>query len=218
MATTAVFLLSLSFFLCASAAFNSTETCTLGSQNGCTTSIAEGLTYQILDELQAMGYDFATVDGQWIKCESPCVNRLQSAAADALASAAKSKNDYITLNSAVRSSAQQYLLYEWYLNGICGIGLAAKPGTSNHEGGRAIDTSYYSYWLSTLESFGWVHSYPSSDPVHFDYTASADIAQQNLLAFQRLYNRYNPLNTISEDGLYGPATETALYNAPCDGW
>ena len=40
--------------------------------------------------------------------------------------------------------------------GICGIGLAAVPGTSNHEGGRAVDTSYYSYWLNTLASYGWV--------------------------------------------------------------
>ena len=40
--------------------------------------------------------------------------------------------------------------------------LAAVPGTSNHEGGRAIDTSYYSYWLSTLQSYGWAHSYPDS--------------------------------------------------------
>jgi len=39
---------------------------------------------------------------------------LQSAAADSLVSAAKSMNDYITLNSAFRSAAQQYLLWNWY--------------------------------------------------------------------------------------------------------
>jgi hypothetical protein len=102
--------------------------------------------------------------------------------------------------------------------GICGIGLAATPGTSNHEGGRAIDTSYYDYWLTTLQNYGWVHSYPSSDPVHFDYMSVADIAQQNLKAFQTVYNQYNPSVPISEDGIFGPATATALYNAPCDGW
>ena len=107
----------------------------------------------------------------------------------------------------------------WILySGICGIGLAAVPGTSNHEGGRAIDTSYYSYWLSALANYGWVHSYPDSDPVHFDYLAAADIRSQNLQAFQRLWNRNNPSATISEDGIYGPATENALYNSPCDGW
>lgn len=38
---------------------------------------------------------------------------------------------------------------------MCGIQLAAKPGTSNHEGGAAIDTSYYQYWMSTLQANGW---------------------------------------------------------------
>lgn len=193
-------------------------TCILGTQNGCSTSVCSGLTSQIVSKLESMGYDFKSLDSSWIHCSSPCVNQLQASAADALKSAAMSKNDYITLNSAFRSSAQQYLLYNWYNKGICGIGLAATPGTSNHEGGRAIDTSYYDYWLSTLQSYGWVHSYPSSDPVHFDYTAAKDIAQQNLIAFQKLWNSNNPSNTIAEDGIYGPDTSNALYNSPCDGW
>jgi hypothetical protein len=105
-----------------------------------------------------------------------------------------------------------------YLHGRCGITLAAQPGSSNHEGGRAIDTSNYNYWLTTLQNYGWSHSYPSSDPVHFDYYSAADISAYNLLAFQRLWNRYNPNNKISEDGMYGPQTENALYHAPCNGW
>lgn len=193
-------------------------TCILGTQTGCSTAVASGLTTQIIAKLNSMGYSFKSLNSTWIHCSSPCVNSLQSAAADSLAKAAQSANDYITLNSAFRSSAQQYLLYEWYLKGICSIGLAAVPGTSNHEGGRAIDTSNYSYWLNTLTSKGWTHSYPSSDPVHFDYTSVSDIAAKNLLAFQKLYNEHNPSNKISEDGIYGPNTEKALYNAPCDGW
>jgi len=146
------------------------------------------------------------------------VNKLQQSAATSLANAAKSKNDYITLNSAWRSAAQQYLLYNWYTKGYCGIGLAAVPGTSNHEGGRAIDTSYYSYWLTTLQAYGWSHSYPTSDPVHFDYTAATDLAKQNLVAFQKLWNLNNPTATIATDGVYGPATANALYNSPCGGF
>jgi hypothetical protein len=192
--------------------------CILGTQTGCSTSVAQGVTNEIISKLQSMGYSFKTLDSTWIHCESPCVNQLQSAAADSLVSACQSKNDYITLNSAFRSSAQQYLLYNWYNAGICGIGLAATPGTSNHEGGRAVDTSYYSYWLSTLEAYGWVHSYPDSDPVHFDYMASSDIAKENLMAFQKLWNENNPSKTIAEDGVYGPDTANALYNTPCDGW
>lgn len=88
------------------------------------------------------------------------------------------------------------MLYENYKRGRCGITLAAQPESSNHEGGRAVDTSYYSYWTSPLPRYGWVHSYRSS--------AAANIDSKNLLAFQRLWNRYNPGNQISEDGVYGP--------------
>ena len=182
------------------------NTCILGTQTGCSTDIALGLTTQIAAKMNQMGYTFQTLDSTWIHCTAPCFNQLRAPAANALLSAAKAKNDYITLNSAFRSSAQQYMLYNWYLSGICSIGLAAKPGTSNHEGGRAIDTSNYSYWLSTLGTYGWAHSYPTSDPVHFDYSATSDNASANLMAFQKLYNINNPNNKISEDGIYGPAT------------
>lgn len=192
--------------------------CILGTQNGCDGSVANGVTNQIIGVLESMGYTFKEMDSNWIHCSGGCLNKLQSAAADSLAAAAAATGDYITLNSAFRSSAEQYMLYQWYLKGMCYISLAAAPGSSNHEGGRAIDTSYYSYWLNPLANYGWVHSYPSSDPVHFDYSGSPDIAQQNLLAFQKLWNQHNPGNQLDEDGIYGPATADALYNTPCNGW
>jgi hypothetical protein len=192
--------------------------CILGTQNGCDTGVALGITNQIISMLESMGYPFKTLDSNWIHCPGDCVKKLQASAADNLASAAKSVNDYITLNSAFRSSAEQYMLYQWYLKGRCGITLAASPGSSNHEGGRAIDTSNYNYWLNTLQKYGWVHSYPSTDPVHFDYNGAANIAQQNLIAFQKLWNQHNPSNQLVVDGIYGPSTANALYNTPCNGW
>ena len=45
----------------------------------------------------------------------------------------------MSINSAFRTVAQQYLLYAWYKQGRCGIGLAATPGNSNHEQGLAVD-------------------------------------------------------------------------------
>jgi hypothetical protein len=193
------------------------DSCILGEQWGCNDDeVAAGLTNQIISELNGMGYSFSGLDSNWVHCSFPCY--LQSGAASNLVSAAQSVNDYITLNSAFRSSAQQYLLYRWYNNGMCGIGLAAAPGTSNHESGRAIDTSYYNYWLNTLQNYGWAHNYPSNDPVHFDYTNVPDISSQNLLAFQRLWNRNNPGSRIDEDGIYGPQTSNALYWSPCGGW
>ncbi len=163
-----------------------------------------------------MGYSFKQLDSKWVHCSGNCA--LQSAAADSLAKAAASKNDYITLNSAFRTSAEQYLLYEWYLKGRCSISLAAVPGTSNHEGGRAVDTSNYNYWAGTLANYGWAHSYPSSDPVHFDYNASPNINKQTLMAFQKLWNQHNPSKQLTVDGVYGTNTANALYNTPCNGW
>ena len=66
-----------------------------------------------------------------------------------------------------------------------------------------MDTSYYSYWQSAMSNYGWAHSYPTSDPVHFDYTKTTDNPSANLLAFQKLWNINNPTAKISEDGIYG---------------
>ena len=130
-----------------------------------------------------MGFTFTTLDSTWIHCSTSCVNMLLSSAASSLVSAAKSKNDFITLNSAWRSAAQQYLLYRWNVTKICGIGPVSNPGRSNHEGGRAIDTSNWSTWLTALTSHGWVHPYPVKDAVHFHFTGSSDLAKENLRAF-----------------------------------
>jgi hypothetical protein len=205
-------------FLLVACIASSAYACTLGTLTGCdSTGPLAGITSQIVSELNAMGYSFRGLNPQWVHCPGwACV--LQSSAASALESAAQSRNDYITLSSAFRSSAEQYVLYRWYLNGHqCGISLAAAPGQSNHEGGRAIDTPYYNYWLSTLQSHGFSHTYPSTDPVHFDYLAAPNICSQNLLAFQRVWNAHNA-NKLSEDGIYGPNTANALYNTPCGGW
>ncbi len=152
------------------------NTCILGTQTGCSTGVALGLSLQIADKMTQMGHPFSALDSTWIHCSTPCVSRLQSSAASSLVAAAKSKNDYMTLNSAWRSAAQQYLLYEWGAKGICGINLVATPGTSNHEGGEAVDVDSYSYWMTALNSHGFAHSYPSSDPVHFDHSSSANLA------------------------------------------
>ena len=218
-----VLLLAL-FVTLALASTNATEAaaCTLGTATGCSTSVCSGLTAQLVQELNAMGYTFTNIASSgyssYIHCTSPCEPYLQAAAATSLRTAAQSKNDYITLNSAYRSSAQQYLLYQWYLQGKCNIGLAAVPGSSDHEAGRSIDTSYYSYWMSTLTSNGWTWSYGNSDPYHFDYFASPDISTQSLKAFQNLWNIHNPNDKITADGIYGPATASALSRAPCNGW
>ena len=82
------------------------NTCILGTQTGCSTDVALGLTKQIAAKMTQMGYTFKTLDSSWVHCTAPCFNQLRSTAADKLIAAAKAKNDYITLNSAYRSAAQ----------------------------------------------------------------------------------------------------------------
>lgn len=169
---------------------------------------------------------------------------LQLPGLTALHAATKQRGVSITLNSAYRSAAQQYLLYSWYLAGQCNIQIAAVPGTSNHEGGAAFDTSDYTAWQTTLAAHDW-QWYGAGDRVHFTYVGAGirDLRAANLKvrccysllglslllssslqfvflqqAFQQLWNAKNPNAKIAEDGVYGPATANAFHNSPCTGF
>ena len=52
--------------------------------------------------------------------------------------------------------------------------MAAAPGGSNHESGRAIDVGNWSAWVTILGDHGWAHDVPGDD-VHFDHLASPDL-------------------------------------------
>ncbi|MCA9627736.1 MAG: M15 family metallopeptidase [Myxococcales bacterium] len=134
---------------------------------------------------------------------------LQASARDALWAAASKTS--ISINSAFRTLADQYVLY---YSGGCG--LAAKPGRSNHQSGRAIDVQNYSAAKSALLSAGctWLGS---SDPVHFDCPGS-DGRPDAVLAFQKLWNVNHPEDRIDEDGAYGPQTEARLAKTPAAGF
>ena len=123
------------------------------------------------------------------------------------------------INSMLRTVAQQYLLYAWYMAGRCSIMLAARPGGSNHESGLALDTSQYAAWQTALEAQGFMW-FGSSDVVHFDYTGSGtiDLRPIGVRGFQRLWNVNNPADTIVEDGIYGTNTESRLRQSPANGF
>lgn len=133
----------------------------------------------------------------------------QASARDALHRAAA--RTPFSVNSAFRTVADQYVLYH---SGGCG--LAATPGRSNHQSGRAVDVQNYSAARSALQAQGctWLGS---RDPVHFDCPGS-DQRADSIRAFQRLWNVNNPGDTIAEDGIYGPATESRLGRTPAGGF
>lgn len=68
-----------------------------------------------------------------------------------------------------------------------------------------------------MVSKGWAHNVPG-DPVHFEHLSSPDIRGKDVEAFQRLWNRNNPGDQISEDGDYGPQTEARLKKSPATGF
>jgi uncharacterized protein (TIGR03382 family) len=186
--------------------------------SSCSTAVVLGLSKQIADEIGCMG------NGALVKF-SPSANLqiTSSAVLPYLNATAKTRlqevaaTRVVRINSAFRTVAQQYLLYRWDQLGRCGIAVAAAPGRSNHEGGRALDVGNYSSLISAMANKGWAHNVPG-DPVHFEFLSAPDIRGRDVLAFQKLHNRNNPNDKISEDGAYGPQTEARLKAAPATGF
>jgi hypothetical protein len=195
---------------------------TVGTAVGrsCTTAVVRGLSVQLIDEINCLRPGtMRSIDGvSGVSLGSAVMPYLQTSAADALRRAA-SRAGGISVNSAIRTLAQQYLLYRWYRNGSCGIGLAASPGNSNHETGIAVDVNDPYGAMSALRNSGWSWL-GSRDEVHFDYVGGGTTSLRGLSvqAFQRLWNRNNPTDRIAEDGDYGPATESRLARAPASGF
>ena len=130
--------------------------CTIGSiiaaGSPCETSAVLGLTKQIAGELTSMGIAFAHLNGEkYITCTGGCTGYMQKSALDSLNAITTKEKRTIGLSSAWRSAAQQFLLFEWKATGKCGqTNPVGTPGTSNHEGGIAIDVPSYSSWITVL--------------------------------------------------------------------
>ncbi len=184
----------------------------VAGRGACSTAGAEGISRQLAEAQMCIRpgafVRFAPHPG--ISLSSSRVHPFaQASARDALHRAAA--RGTITVNSAFRPISDQYVLYH---SGGCG--LAARPGRSNHQSGRAVDVGNYSSVRSALEAQGcrW---FGSSDRVHFDCPGS-DQRADSIRAFQRLWNVNNPGDRISEDGAYGPQTESRLGRAPAGGF
>ncbi len=187
--------------------------------SACSTSTVAGLSRQLIEEIECLRpnsmADITGIPGVSIST----FPFLQRSAALALSRAAEAGGS-ITINSALRSTVQQYVLYKWYTEGLCTsvVSLAAPPGRSNHESGLALDVGNYSSWKSRLEAegFSWLGG---NDPVHFDYQGGGDdLRALSVEAFQRLWNRNYPDDPIGVDGAYGPETGGAIGDAPADGF
>jgi hypothetical protein len=154
---------------------------------------------------------------------------LQAPASAALAEAASVRPDEILdINSSWRSVVQQLILDSW--EGSCGIALAARPGTSNHESGLAIDipTRATELFRQPLTNNGWTWFCDAvndgrlegcQDPPHYNYSRGGeDLRSRGVRAFQQLWNDANPDDPIAEDGDFGPQTEARILQSPTSGF
>jgi hypothetical protein len=185
----------------------------------CSTDVVRGLSLQIAQEVGCMFPDsltrFEEADG--IQFSGPQVLPfLWPDAIAALTAAASTRSEPLVINSAYRTVAQQYLVFQWK-GRRCGIKAAAAPGRSNHETGRALDVDNWSVWLDAMKAAGWSHPVPG-DAVHFENLSAPDIRGADVRAFQRLWNRNHPEDLIEEDGDFGPATQARLVMAPAGGF
>ena len=190
--------------------------------SGCSTSTVKGLGMQIAAEGACLKpgsfVEIPQLDN--VVFSDAALPFLEQPARDGLVAALQgAPGTSMQINSALRTVAQQYLLYRWYQLGICGITLAAGPGLSNHETGLALDVQEYSTWKSALTNHGFTW-YGSNDVVHFDYTGPGAVNYKgtDVLAFQKLWNKNHPNDIIDEDGIYGPQTEGRLKQSPAGGF
>lgn len=135
---------------------------------------------------------------------------------------AEADHGIFIVNSAGRTVAeQQRLIDKWNQGGVYNrppyLYKPAMPATaSNHvrNGGVAIDIGDWRRFAQICRNYGFVHSYPDSDPVHFDYvgggaggtTPDATVqAQQNWLI-----SRGYDLGPTGADGIAGPMYAAAV--------
>jgi hypothetical protein len=188
----------------------------------CSTSSVDGLSRQIIAQARCIDADaFAPVPSRPnLVAGSHVFLHLQASARDRLLRVLDAHpGQTMTINSALRTVAQQYLLSRWGASKRCGVQLATLPGESNHETGLALDIAEASKWRAALEAqgFRWLGAI---DKVHFDYQGSGAAPRGNLdvIAFQQLWNRNHPDDPIAESGHYSSATEQRLKKSPPGGF
>lgn len=204
--------LSLALLTAGSAAYAQTVA-TIAARRECSTAGVVGISRQLVDTQICMfpGAFVNAAPHSGINLSSSRVFSLaQASARDALWTAARTTP--LTVNSMFRTLADQYVLYH---SGACG--LAATPGSSNHETGTAVDLQNWSAAMRAMTNAGCRHPYPGRDDVHFDCPGT-DRRPDSVRTFQRLWNVNNTGDRIAEDGDYGPMTASRVARSPAGGF
>ena len=194
----------------------------LAAAGSCSTESVDGLSRQIIEQARCIKpNDFVALPKRPnLVLSGHIYPYLEVAARDHLLKALNAHSaDTMTINSALRTVAQQYLVWHWSASKTCGVTLATPPGESNHEIGSALDIAEAAKWRPALEAqeFKWLGK---SDRVHFDYKGDAGPPHTatDVLAFQKLWNRNHADDAIPETGKYSPLTEQRLKKSPASGF
>ena len=198
------------------------ETVQQAAARSCSTSSVDGLSRQIIAQARCNDADaFAPMPSRPnLETGGHIFLYLEVHARDRLLKVLKDHPDRtMKVHSALRTVAQQYLLSRWSNGKKCGIQLATPPGESNHETGLALDIGSPGDWRPALEEqgFKWLGAI---DRVHFDFKGAGAASHEGLdvLAFQQLWNKNHPDDTIPESGHYGAPTEIRLKKSPASGF
>jgi MYXO-CTERM domain-containing protein len=199
--------------LAASSAASAQTVANVAARGQCSTAGVVGVSRQLVDTQLCMfpgAFVNAAPHAGINLSDSRLFTLAQAATRDALWAAARTTP--LTINSMFRTLADQYVLYH---SGACG--LAATPGTSNHETGTAVDLANWSAAMRAMTSAGCSHPYPGRDDVHYD-CPGGDRRADSIRAFQRLWNVNNAGDRIAEDGAYGPMTAARVARSPAGGF
>jgi len=199
--------------LAASSAASAQTVANVAARGQCSTAGVVGISRQLVDTQLCMfpgAFVNAAPHAGINLSDSRLFTLAQSPTRDALWAAARTTP--LTINSMFRTLADQYVLYH---SGACG--LAATPGSSNHETGTAVDLANWSAAMRAMTNAGCRHPYPGRDDVHFD-CPGGDRRADSVRAFQRLWNVNNPGDRIAEDGDYGPMTAARTARSPAGGF
>jgi hypothetical protein len=106
----------------------------------------------------------------------------------------------------------------WLQDAYQGCAVAARPGSSNHQNGLAVDLNDWQYWEPIMRRHGWENNL-ANDRVHFDYQRVEDIGlgSFSLYAFQELWNLNHPEAPLPTGGALDAETDAALAGAPIEG-
>jgi hypothetical protein len=113
---------------------------------------------------------------------------------------------------------QQVLL--WNCKGRGGVSnVVARPGTSNHESGTAVDIQNSAQVRSAMQSSGFRWFGPS-DSMHYDWKGSGavNIKSLSVKAFIALYNSKGGKGKLAQSDSYNDAIGRAIKASPVGGW